>query len=254
MSALCERIAVLSTPRAGNTWLRRMMAQLFHLHEIAVHSPADLDWTGLPARSMLQLHWYPEPELLARLYEHRFKCVSISRHPIDVLISILHFARYEPETARWLVGQGGSEAPILQASPESRHFLDYATGERAGVLLKITMAWWRRTDVIRVRYEDMVTRTVPCLLNIAEIFNHAADRARIATSVASHTLERAKLTSRNQHFWKGTPGLWRELLTAPSAKLILDAHLPVFEALAYDVCPAPDLDVSSARRNWAAIL
>ena len=50
------RIALLSTPRAGSTWLCHLLARVFDIPFSAVHNPADVDWTRLPGELLLKLH------------------------------------------------------------------------------------------------------------------------------------------------------------------------------------------------------
>src|SRR5205823_5235439 len=96
------------------------------------------------------------PEFVAKLSEHGFRVVTVARHPLDVLISILHFCIYESESEKWLLGAGGSEAEIFAAMPRSRSFIEYAKGPRAAELLAVTPDWWGQPGVIGVRYEDCV--------------------------------------------------------------------------------------------------
>ena len=53
------RVAIVSTPRSGNTWLRHLLMRLYDIPGLAVHSPAELDWALLPDRCVFQLHWPP---------------------------------------------------------------------------------------------------------------------------------------------------------------------------------------------------
>ena len=111
------RIAIVSTPRTGNTWLRRMLDSVYSLPQIIEDDPRGIEWQRLPERCILQHHWDATPELIAQLDEHRFRVVTISRHPLDVLISILHFASVNSSiTAYWL---GGAEV-VKRESPTPR--------------------------------------------------------------------------------------------------------------------------------------
>jgi len=60
------------------------------------------------------------------LFENRFKVVSIARHPLDVLISILHFIRYDQSTERWLEGNGEIPSALKEQPPTSALFVRYA--------------------------------------------------------------------------------------------------------------------------------
>ena len=62
------RLAIVSTPRAGNMWLRRQLVALFDLEERSVHTPDEVDWDALPAACALQLHW-PRTRAFARTLE-----------------------------------------------------------------------------------------------------------------------------------------------------------------------------------------
>ena len=110
------RIAVVSTPRAGNTWVRHLLGAAYCIPHLARHAMADADWAALPPEVVLQLHWRRTPDFVAKLNEHGFRVITVARHPLDVLISILHFCIYESESDQWLLGAGGSEAEIFGAS------------------------------------------------------------------------------------------------------------------------------------------
>src|SRR5262245_53411084 len=117
------RLAVVSTPRSGNTWIRKLIADGYGLPEVALHTLEEHDWRQLPRECALQIHWRREPQFLARLAEHGFRVLTVARHPLDVLISILHFVVYDSQSERWLLGQGGSEDGIWGAMPRSRSFI-----------------------------------------------------------------------------------------------------------------------------------
>src|ERR1700759_2986044 len=103
------RLAIVSTPRSGNMWLRRLLLRLTGGAELSADTPAAVDWERLPERSVLQLHWPPEDGFLALLAAHDVAPVAVARHPLDVLVSILQFAQHEGRTARWLNGSHGNE-------------------------------------------------------------------------------------------------------------------------------------------------
>jgi hypothetical protein len=49
------RIAIVGSPRSGNTWARMVLARMMGLEEIAVHNWKDLP-SELPANCILQIH------------------------------------------------------------------------------------------------------------------------------------------------------------------------------------------------------
>src|SRR5690349_13169897 len=116
------RLALVSTPRSGNTWLRGLLAGLYGLQQRAVHDPAEINWAELPDRSIVQVHWLRTDEFARELERRGVRVVTIARHPLDVLISILHFSRREPNTRHWLRGEGDGEALIRAAAPGDAAF------------------------------------------------------------------------------------------------------------------------------------
>src|SRR5947209_1180581 len=77
------RFAIFSSPRSANTWLRRLLVEFLALEERAIHVPRELDWSRVPERCVLQLHWPPVPELTRLLDEHDFRVCVLVRHPLD---------------------------------------------------------------------------------------------------------------------------------------------------------------------------
>lgn len=247
-----DRIALLSTPRSGNFWLRGLLAASFGLEQIAVHRPWELLDRELPARCIVQVHWPCEPELRAFLGEHHFRPAVILRHPLDVLISILQFAPHEPQTACWMDGEGGDESAILGVSPCSREFLDYATGPRAAALLSLSRQWWRRRGCVGFRFEDLVERTEAELVRGCGRLGEVPTGA-IPDAIEANTLSRLRGSSHNHHFWQGKPGLWRSLIPPRAAREIAEAHRELFAPLGYRCDPDESLDVPRAEANWARL-
>jgi hypothetical protein len=243
------RIAVVSTPRAGNTWVRHLLATAYRLPHLARHSMADADWAGLPSEVVLQLHWRRTSAFAAKLDEHGFHVVTVSRHPLDVLISILHFCIHESESEHWLLGAGGSEADIFGAMPRSRVFVEYAKSPRAAELLGVTLDWWDQPGVAGVRYEDLVADTEGELRRLEQALGPARC-GLISEAVEACSLGRMRQRSINSHFWQGRPGLWRHLLPAAEATEIA-AALP---DLGYPIDPDPALDALTADRNWVRLV
>jgi len=240
------RIAVVSSPRSGNMWLRRLLVTAYGLEERSAHTPAEVDWDGLPDGCVLQLHWHRTAAFRALLATRGFSVVVLARHPLDVLVSILHFAPHEPQTARWLDGEGGDESQLLGADPASDAFLAYATGPRARALLSITPEWWAAANA-RVRYEDLVADPRAELGRIvAELGVEPAVAAAEAADAVSFGQLREEAA--NLHFWQGRPGLWQELVPTGSALAIAAAY-PEMRRLGYRV----GLDAATARARWRAV-
>lgn len=245
------RLLLLSTPRSGNTWFRRLLAGALHLADFAVHRPEDLDWSALPANCIVQMHWRVRPQILRIISEFQLRPVLIVRHPLDVLISILHFCTFEPQTACWLGGEGGDESMIKGKAPTDPAFVAYTTGPRASALLAVS-AEWAEAGVEYVRYEDLVARTA---IELEAFFARlSVQPIRDLTAViTANTLDKARLGSENFHFWQGTPGIGSRLIGKDLALRIQSAHPMVFETLGYRIESASELTVEEIKRSWNAI-
>lgn len=248
------RLALMSTPRSGNMWLRRMLVSLLDATELSADTPAAVPWRDLADDAVLQLHWPPTDDLLARLDAHGFATLALARHPLDVLVSILQFAQAESRTARWLGGADGDERALVGADPTSDAFRAYALSDRARSLLGVTPAWWaseRRTA--RIRYEDLVDAPAAWLRRLAEEL--ALEPVRdLDDVVAANTLDALRAETGSAHFWRGRPGSWRALLPAPTALEIAAAHGRALTVCGYETEPDPSLSVEEARERWRALI
>jgi hypothetical protein len=242
------RIAIVSSPRSGNTWVRSILRDGLDLEEIAVHNY--LDAVHIPERCVFQLHWYREPNFQDFLARHRFQIITLARHPLDVLISVLHFIRHEPDTAKWLGGNCELPEALPGRSPVSDEFLDYALSFGSENLLSVTYQWWHEKSAIRIRYEDFVAATDVEADKLAVQLEACGEHLRHA--VAINSLEVFKALP-NRHGWQGCPGLWRELIPYENAAAIYARHHRVFQTLGYSIDPT-DLSREAAERNWTALV
>jgi hypothetical protein len=246
-----QRLALVSAPRSGNTWLRRLLACLFRLEEHAAHTPQELNWDGLSKNCIIQLHWPATQPFAAQLARYDFKVVGLVRHPLDTLISILHFATHEPQTSHWLDGAYGDEHSIVGAEPCSEQFAAYATGSRARALIGISSEWTRRSDIC-VRFEDLVFAPAKELQRVIECSGMlpVTSPAKVINDFSFAPMQR-EVT--NHHFWQGNPGLWRSLLPAKDARAISRPYHNHALQYGYDLVPNARLTRADAQRKWADI-
>ena len=228
-----QRVAIVSSPRSGNTWLRHLLRDGLGLQELAVHNYADVH--SVPERCVMQLHWYREPNFQRFLSENGFRVLVLARHPLDVLISVLHFIKYEPETARWLGGNCEIPSTLAGKSPTSEEFVDYAVSFGAENLLSVTYQWWHERTAVRVRFEDLVGNAEEQIRSIAGLLGEPCDDPEEAVRTNSIGMFQALP---NRHGWQGRAGLWRELLLPEHASRIFRRHESVFRTLGYGVEPS----------------
>jgi Sulfotransferase domain len=239
------RIAVVSSPRSGNTWVRSVLARVLAVPEMVV-----IDWKELPVaiphRCLVQIHWYREPHFQAFLRKNNFQLITLARHPLDVLLSVLHFTRFEPKTANWLEGNVEIPRGLAGSPPTSDLFKQYALSWGAENLLSVSYQWWHDPGSIRLRYEDLV-------LDPTTEYRRVLQNLHLAFGGLDSALEQITIKyfqdQPNRHGWQGRPGLWKLLIPADTAREIYDRHHRVFSVLGY---PPPDSTTTSAEAlaNW----
>jgi hypothetical protein len=249
------RLAIISTPRSGNTWLRLMLATAYELAEVGAGRPDALDWPSLPLRCALQMHWHPDDSFVELLRLHQFRVIVLARHPLDVLISALNFNFYAHDRGSCVKGHDCPECSMLGASPRGKAFLEYACGPNGRYLLSFSPAWWNQPDVIRTRYESLVDDTRAALERlVAEI--GVAPKNSLDAAIEANTLEglRKNDPGHGYHFWQGRAGLWRSLLPPAAANPIARAIADITETLGYECEADPNLSDAGADQAWLDLL
>jgi hypothetical protein len=239
------RIAIIGTPRSGNTWTRYVLRDALDLSDHSVHNYRDLPET-LDDRAIVQIHWPREPGLQSFLRDNAFRVVVPKRHPLDVLLSVLHFVRREPLTARWL--EGNVELPVTLAgeTPCSPGFEQYALSWGAENLLSVSYQWSFDARSVLVEYESLVRNPGQSFSHLIETLG--GDPSNISRALSANAFESLQNTP-NRHGWQGNPGLWRSLIPWRAARRIQDRHRRVFSQLGYDV-PFYMLSRRQAEAQW----
>lgn len=251
--AVGNRFFIVCTPRTGNTWLRKLIAGNLDLPEYPAHRLDELPWDELPAACAISMHVHATPELQRFLAERGFRVIVTIRHPLDVLVSILQFSKYQPKTGRWVGGDGGDESTLWTASPLDPAFFDYALGPRATVLLGVSVEWLPFAAAV-VRYESLAANPEAHMMTMFGELG-VTPRHRVRDIIEENTI--AKLrglhAQDSHHFWRGERGLWRRLLPGDVCQPIATRHRSVFERLGYVCDFDPSLTRERAEQNWSAL-
>jgi len=246
------RIAIVSTPRTGNTWLRRLLDAIYSLPQIVADTPDDVDWDQLPQHCILQLHWPADAELRSRLLKHEFKIVTLFRNPCDTLISILHFATVWNKTNLWMGGLQGDESNIIGARPCSREFAEYAESDRAKLLIAASANWAEAENCLSIKYESLVEDAAGELKRVSDRLLPVSPEV-ISAAVEANSLTRLRSCVQNQHFWQGQPGIWKTLLPSDLARDIERHHASAFSAMGYVSVSEQSISSAEADANWTAL-
>jgi hypothetical protein len=245
------RLAVISTPRSGNTWVREVLAAVYELEQMPAHYPEQLPWGNLPRRCILQIHWYRDERFTELLEADGVRLVVLARHPFDVLMSWLNHVYYVHLEGICLEGQTCNECGIVGVLPRSAEFLDYACGRWGRYLLGYSPAWWDWPGAIRAHYEDLVADPEASFGRILGQIGEKPRRSlREALERNAIPQKKAAQKVRHFHFWQGQPGVWRSMLPAAEARAIAAAHPEPFDVLGYACDPDETLEAARADRSW----
>lgn len=248
------RIAIVATPRSGNTWLRRMLDHVYRFSEggpeceMALYNPLEAPWSNMPEHCILMAHWHRVAPFRDLLKKHDFRVITLARHPLDVMISILQYSGCG-YSLRWLEGEAGDEQPIFSATPTSPEFLQYALGPRARALMSVSPEWWRASGTQRVRYEKLVADPLGELGRLVKSLG-VEPRGRLEEAVEACKIDRLRNNETARHFWKGQIGLWKSLMTARVARRIALEHRSAFSLFGYPCDPDETLSKEQAEENW----
>ncbi len=229
-----------------------MLAQALNLRPIAFHMLCEDQWSTLPDRTLLAIHWHWDEIFFQDLKQNGFQVFTLLRHPLDVLISILHFCIYEPQTENWLLGRGGNERPIWGALPTSHAFKEYCQSTRAFELLSVSAAWANIPGTRFCRYEDLVRDPAETLKTVCQ--NFAPAETPWETIARNHSLANMRKARPegvdNRHFWKGKPDSWKAFLTTEIAEQVAPNLKPFMELFGYSIENQNTLTTEQAERNW----
>lgn len=243
------RIAVLATPRSGNTWLRMMLAHVLELDAFAIHYPGDLDWQRLPERAVVSLHWPRTAYLSALLSEADVKVVTITRHPFDVLLSVLRFAQTDPDTREWLWTRGGDEEGIVDVDPANPQFAEWAMSERASALLEVTSSWIAHRHAAIVNYEALVRSPEDEVRRLLARLSLQPIRP-IKEAVELFTPETVNRLVGQAHARTAATGSWQETLPTDLVDLLRVRYRHTLRKLGMSATSGSGVDPADAAARW----
>ena len=186
-------------------------------------SLADSEWLDLPTEVVLQLHWRRGPAF-GGTFNGTVPDAAVARHPLDVLISILHFCllRIRIGTRFGCSGPAERSRGSSPRCPEPTIHRICTRGPRADTGRYPN--WWGQPRVFGRGYEDFATRMA--MQRIEAVFGPVRCVPLRAGRVEACSLARLREQTTNNHFWKGSPGLWRSLLPPVETAEIAPALSP----------------------------
>lgn len=235
------RLAIICTPRTGSSWLAMLLASACRLVTTELPPRAMPKLTEVPDGTILHLHLPSSDEHAAGFDRHGVAVLTITRHPLDVLVSQLHYrldARYDP-----------SRANLMTLTPSSRRFVEWASSEDVARDLAISAGWVQRPGVVGVRYETLVDDPLTTLAGVIDAVGAAPVRP-LEEAIALSGVSALREITQVNHVLTARAGAWRDLIPASSADEIGRVHSEVLGSLGYRVDADPDLTAEQADLRW----
>lgn len=245
------KIALLGSPRCGNNWVRRVMSDVLGYPHFAAHSVKDFP-KDLPPDCILNIHALNEPLEKAFFERHSCKFIVLARHPLDIFVSVLQFARNEPAVHKWLNGLCGIPPDAVNLCPDDARFVDWMTGAGARTLLSVSLSWWRDPQSkIRVRYEDLVAQPHE---SFNSVFNCLGAKSINGLNTALDKYSVSYFAEFKNHGWLGSPGAYRRFVTSANCEQVYASQAEYFITMGYSAGGDIGLSHEAARDQYFASL
>lgn len=235
------KIIIVGTPKAGNTWLRYLFSELYHLPMVGLDADfRSIDWNAFGPRWVGQQHYPPEPELLALAAERGFVFVTPVRHPGDVLVSLRHYvdSREERDTFAENMRVVQPDAMLDDGKGKfGEHTLRFT---QRGFFLKMHLSiyWLRCGQTHGVRYEDLWLHPIETFKALTDrIVPQPIEKVRRALCACEIGIMQSVQDRKKTLVRKGGINGWRDALPEDIQQVLREqAPYPAqFAALGYDM-------------------
>ena len=236
---------LVSYPKSGNTWVRFLLANLLYPNETVGFANINrlLPAPGVSSKRFLRS--LPRPRILKshEPFDVRFrKVIYLVRDPRDVAVSEYHFDLKK----RYINSDVSLEEFV-------KRFIAGTTADYG--------SWWEHAAswiaarqgnpaFLLVRYEDLLSDSIPELAKIADFLGIPADPERLQAAIDRSAADRMrKLEQQQSDKWTGTKntrkeipfvraasaGGWKNALPQHSAEEIEAAWFPLMNYLGYEL-------------------
>ena len=206
------KIIVTGTPKAGNTWIRHLLAALYELPMVELQPDSRANhWAALGPRWIGQQHYHPTRELREWARTEGVLFVTPVRHPGDILVSLRHHLQNEGSSA---LTDPYHSMLLDPRDGYGEHTLKFVeTG--FFFLLHVSLNWLRGGWAHAVRYEDLWRFPVETLQALTDrILPMPVRRLRHALCACEIDLMQSTYATRRNFVRKGGIGSWMEVLPA----------------------------------------
>jgi len=249
---------IAGAPKAGNVWLKHLLADLYQLPMVDVSGLVDPREALGGERFITHQHIRPRRDFLGWGEREGVQFITMSRHPGDLFLSLYHYVQNYGESWRkaGILGQAPSHR-LLGEALESQAVYDYLAGPFFDECLQKTWQWLKSGRAIFIRYEDLHEDGQRVLEGLADQLGQVRE-GEIARTIKKHSFQRMKRFAgrkMKRHFRTGKVGDWANQLKPKHLEAIEKSHATVLDRMGYhlnpeSVTPSPSQPQPKPKSLW----
>lgn len=270
-SGMADRIILLASyPKTGSTWLRRLLIEALvtggnlgevipsFVREFPLESPV-FTLRGEPCR-VVKTHLHPDHDHYRAAAPDLAGIITIRRHPLDVLLSSLNYAKVRENNDSFIGGVIKSVDDII-ADGEMKQYIDQFVAEdgfpwhaaQSDRYSAYQKRWRRRGERIpyyEVCYEDMVADPLTgarALLAFLKLSFGFDDMRRLLRKVDQRTQQDGKF------YWSRRAYNFEALLPRELTEYFYDRYAPVLAYYGYGEIPEKSIAQTPAAEAAGAL-
>ncbi|OWU82245.1 hypothetical protein ATO6_22635 [Oceanicola sp. 22II-s10i] len=239
-----------SYPKSGNTWLRYILNEIFGYDDEGKSRvisflkayPANAPLVSLRGQQskLLKTHLHPVHQRMSLVPDESIAAILIRRHPLDILLSALNYAKLRDQSKFFLKGNVKSVEAII-ADGEFPHYIDLFSRNdgfplfsgSSGAMSKYLGRWRQlgvKVPILELRYEDFTADPKSGLREVAAFLQIDLSCAEIKRIV--ETVD--QMTQKNDRFfWKRRAYNFTHMLPQELVELFTDTCKPQLAGFGY---------------------
>jgi hypothetical protein len=240
------RIVIAAPPKAGNSWLKCLFAEIYGLHwlkgsDTPKHNDlaafkAWIEAGGFPDRSVFHRHYDYSPELCDLAAAIDAHIATIIRDPYDQFVSLYFFVQVQADNENRVAKGKTRVADVMVGKPiDHPDALDYLADGYEKDLIK-GIEWLESGRSVVVRYEALHNNPRAALIRATEQIE-PVDQGRIAAAIEACQAQNVLRSRKGLHkrIRSATIGDWRNHLTEAHLAIFRERHGGLIRRLGYEV-------------------